>query len=85
MMIRALCLALGLPLLLAACSSHPRVALHESATAQQADYPTLAPLPQLLASADAPSRARPAEAEMSGRAAGLRARAAALRARPTGG
>lgn len=85
MMTRALCLALGLPLLLAACSSQPQVAVQESAASQASGYPALAPLPGLLAAADAPSRARPAEAEMAGRAAGLRARAAALRARPTGG
>lgn len=78
MMRAALCLAVLLPVL-AACSSRPDVAARESPAAQAAPWPELAPLPDLLADADAPSRAKPAEAEVSGRAAALRARAAALR------
>jgi hypothetical protein len=74
-----LCLVACLPLL-AACSSRPDVAARESAAAQAAPWPQLAPLPVLLAGADAPSVARPAEAEVAGRAARLRARAASLRA-----
>jgi hypothetical protein len=74
----ALCLAVCLPVL-AACASVPEVAARESAAAQAAPWPQLAPLPELLAGADAPSRASPAEAELAARAAGLRARAAALR------
>lgn len=64
---------------LAACSGMPEVAEQESAEAQRAPWPRLAPLPDLLADADAPSRAKPAEAEVAARAARLRARAAALR------
>jgi hypothetical protein len=74
----AVCLAVLLPGL-AACSGMPEVAARESAEAQRAPWPRLAPLPDLLADADAPSRAKPAEAEVQGRAAALRARAAALR------
>lgn len=74
----ALCLAACLPVL-AACSGVPEVAARESLTAQAAPWPQLAPLPALLASADAPSQARSAEAELAARAARLRARAAGLR------
>jgi len=73
-----LCLAACLPLV-AACSAVPEVAARESGAAQAAPWPRLAPLPGLLASADAPSRAQPAEAELDARAARLRARAAGLR------
>lgn len=73
-----LCLALLVPWL-AACSGMPEVAEQESAEAQRAPWPRLAPLPDLLADADAPSAAKPAEAEVAARAARLRARAAALR------
>lgn len=79
-MTRTLCLALAVPLLLAACASHPDLATRETALSKSAGYPTLAPLPGLLAAADAPSRAKPAETELTARASGLRARAARLRA-----
>jgi hypothetical protein len=72
-------LAVCVALLLAGCSGMPEVAARESAEAQAAPWPRLAPLPDLLADADAPSRAKPAEAELDARAARLRARAAALR------
>lgn len=77
---RALLPALAVSLLLAACSSHPDLATRETALSKSAPYPALAPLAPLLAAADAPSRAKPAETQLTARAAGLRARAAALRA-----
>lgn len=84
MMIRAaLPLCLGL-VLLAGCSSVPEVASREIAAAQAAPYPALAPLSELLATAEAPGRATSAEAELTARAARLRARAAGLRQLPAG-
>lgn len=70
--------------LLAGCSSVPEVAMRESAAVQTAGYPALAPLPQLIAAAEAPSRATSAEAELAARAARLRARASGLRQLPSG-
>ncbi|GGE00355.1 hypothetical protein SAMN05421774_101215 [Gemmobacter megaterium] len=78
----ALPLCLGALLMLAACASLPDVAMRESAVAKAAAYPTLAPMPDLLAAADAPGRATTAEAELEARAARLRARAAGLRQMP---
>lgn len=64
---------------LAACS--PQTA-HDNISGDTAaqDYPKLRPLPDLLAGADAPSRAQAAEGELNARAAALRAKANALRA-----
>lgn len=73
---RALCL-LPLFALLLACG--PRV---QDRATRQDGYPSLLPLPVLLAGADAPSRAVPAQTELDSRAAALRAKADALRARP---
>lgn len=77
--------ALLAALMLAGCNSLPEVAMRETAAARVADYPQLAPLPELLARADTPGTARPAADAVTARAATLRNRAARLRQVPVGG
>lgn len=73
-----LALALTVPLL-AGCAGIPDVAAQETAASRDGAYPDLAPLPDLLARAEAPTRVSEAERELAARSAGLKSRAAQLR------
>lgn len=73
-----LALALTVPLI-TGCEAVPEVAALETPTSRYGFYPELAPLPELLAQAEAPSRVTEAERELAARSAGLQARAQALR------
>jgi hypothetical protein len=68
-------------LLLAACASFPEVDRAERSLGE-GPAPLLLPTEDLLARVDAPSRVGSAEAELTARAAALRARAARLRVTP---
>lgn len=80
-MIRRAALCLVLTLAAGGCSSRPEVTARESPAVARSAYPTLAPIDQLIAASKAESRAAPAQTEVTGRAAALRARANALRSR----
>lgn len=73
-----LALALTVPLI-TGCEAVPEVAALETPSSRYGFYPNLAPLPDLLARAEAPTRVSEAERELASRSAGLKARAAQMR------
>lgn len=65
--------------LLVGCARFPEVDSRATRAAPDAPFPTLLPLDELAARADAPDRAEAAARQVTSRAASLRAQAAALR------